>query len=130
MIRRPPRSTRTDTLCPYTTLFRSPQPRLNTSPSVVAMRSAKTRTTTVLAGMDSLSHRESTTSRTPKPAGAPGVTKPISQLDEQSPVSRMGLMAVPGTEKDATIQRTNPNRAQRSEDGPGGEEGGRTVRHQ
>src|SRR3546814_5359908 len=26
MIRRPPRSTRTDTLCPYTTLFRSPQP--------------------------------------------------------------------------------------------------------
>src|SRR3546814_12900725 len=26
MIRRPPRSTRTDTLFPYTTLFRSPQP--------------------------------------------------------------------------------------------------------
>src|SRR3546814_6671714 len=26
MIRRPPRSTRTDTLCPYTTLFRSPEP--------------------------------------------------------------------------------------------------------
>src|SRR3546814_16008493 len=25
MIRRPPRSTRTDTLCPYTTLFRSDQ---------------------------------------------------------------------------------------------------------
>src|SRR3546814_11020437 len=25
MIRRPPRSTRTDTLCPYTTLFRSPR---------------------------------------------------------------------------------------------------------
>src|SRR3546814_16389230 len=24
MLRRPPRSTRTDTLCPYTTLFRSP----------------------------------------------------------------------------------------------------------
>src|SRR3546814_13450131 len=28
MIRRPPRSTRTDTLCPYTTLFRSPANRL------------------------------------------------------------------------------------------------------
>src|SRR3546814_2073121 len=32
MLRRPPRSTRTDTLCPYTTLFRSPpqtaRPRL------------------------------------------------------------------------------------------------------
>src|SRR3546814_10549279 len=27
MIRRPPRSTRTDTLFPYTTLFRSPHPR-------------------------------------------------------------------------------------------------------
>src|SRR3546814_11646429 len=27
MIRRPPRSTRTDTLFPYTTLFRSPQDR-------------------------------------------------------------------------------------------------------
>src|SRR3546814_4010430 len=27
MIRRPPRSTRTDTLFPYTTLFRSPGPR-------------------------------------------------------------------------------------------------------
>src|SRR3546814_17103415 len=25
MLRRPPRSTRTDTLCPYTTLFRSPE---------------------------------------------------------------------------------------------------------
>src|SRR3546814_4913445 len=28
MIRRPPRSTRTDTLFPYTTLFRSPSPNL------------------------------------------------------------------------------------------------------
>src|SRR3546814_968137 len=27
MIRRPPRSTRTDTLCPYTTLFRSSEPQ-------------------------------------------------------------------------------------------------------
>src|SRR3546814_17648872 len=30
MIRRPPRSTRTDTLFPYTTLFRSPLPRYRT----------------------------------------------------------------------------------------------------
>src|SRR3546814_127110 len=29
MIRRPPRSTRTDTLFPYTTLFRSPLPALD-----------------------------------------------------------------------------------------------------
>src|SRR3546814_6544261 len=31
MIRRPPRSTRTDTLFPYTTLFRSPDPLLGTT---------------------------------------------------------------------------------------------------
>src|SRR3546814_4544634 len=31
MIRRPPRSTRTDTLFPYTTLFRSPRSRARTS---------------------------------------------------------------------------------------------------
>src|SRR3546814_21202570 len=31
MIRRPPRSTRTDTLFPYTTLFRSYLPRINSS---------------------------------------------------------------------------------------------------
>src|SRR3546814_8761842 len=32
MIRRPPRSTRTDTLFPYTTLFRSPQDFLDAPP--------------------------------------------------------------------------------------------------
>src|SRR3546814_6233671 len=34
MIRRPPRSTRTDTLFPYTTLFRSPQMRLEKRPAL------------------------------------------------------------------------------------------------
>src|SRR3546814_15407929 len=33
MVRRPPRSTRTDTLFPYTTLFRSPAPALPPLPS-------------------------------------------------------------------------------------------------
>src|SRR3546814_10752532 len=32
MIRRPPRSTRTDTLCPYTTLFRSERASLHAVP--------------------------------------------------------------------------------------------------
>src|SRR3546814_13135604 len=32
MIRRPPRSTRTDTLFPYTTLFRSPVPQERNNP--------------------------------------------------------------------------------------------------
>src|SRR3546814_5510157 len=38
MIRRPPRSTRTDTLFPYTTLFRSPwlPPASRTSPRIAA----------------------------------------------------------------------------------------------
>src|SRR3546814_2949642 len=38
MIRRPPRSTRTDTLFPYTTLFRSVQVRLVLAHQVVAIR--------------------------------------------------------------------------------------------
>src|SRR3546814_6607385 len=35
MIRRPPRSTRTDTLFPYTTLFRSPAIRCSASPTIM-----------------------------------------------------------------------------------------------
>src|SRR3546814_5797541 len=41
MIRRPPRSTRTDTLFPYTTLFRSPRP--TTSHRHPAVRSVRQR---------------------------------------------------------------------------------------
>src|SRR3546814_14773322 len=37
MIRRPPRSTRTDTLFPYTTLFRSPQGRLERRSVMIKM---------------------------------------------------------------------------------------------
>src|SRR3546814_20101821 len=42
MIRRPPRSTRTDTLFPYTTLFRSPGSVLSLSPSSPAFFSLGT----------------------------------------------------------------------------------------
>src|SRR3546814_8988781 len=38
MIRRPPRSTRTDTLFPYTTLFRSTRPRLGRLPRGIRRR--------------------------------------------------------------------------------------------
>src|SRR3546814_1608305 len=38
MIRRPPRSTRTDTLFPYTTLFRSPPPRERPFPARLNVR--------------------------------------------------------------------------------------------
>src|SRR3546814_9313856 len=40
MIRRPPRSTRTDTLFPYTTLFRSPQARPGLCPAQAPAGSA------------------------------------------------------------------------------------------
>src|SRR3546814_4825841 len=45
MIRRPPRSTRTDTLFPYTTLFRSPwrRCRLNSAPESRSSRGAMIR---------------------------------------------------------------------------------------
>src|SRR3546814_3205875 len=38
MIRRPPRSTRTDTLFPYTTLFRSPAVRMRSGRACVVVR--------------------------------------------------------------------------------------------
>src|SRR3546814_4010072 len=41
MIRRPPRSTRTDTLFPYTTLFRSPEPRQRASPAACPPRARR-----------------------------------------------------------------------------------------
>src|SRR3546814_3243342 len=40
MIRRPPRSTRTDTLFPYTTLFRSREPRRTPRPHVAGVQTA------------------------------------------------------------------------------------------
>src|SRR3546814_3346772 len=46
MIRRPPRSTRTDTLFPYTTLFRSPRGRRTRGPPALAR--ARTRRTGVV----------------------------------------------------------------------------------
>src|SRR3546814_19657446 len=52
MIRRPPRSTRTDTLFPYTTLFRSPawDPRNPLLPSMQALTWLKPRRTDPKAG--------------------------------------------------------------------------------
>src|SRR3546814_6788156 len=60
MIRRPPRSTRTDTLFPYTTLFRSPQaetalaraiPRAFPSASLIAVRDVVSQVTDLLTQM-------------------------------------------------------------------------------
>src|SRR3546814_18406950 len=49
MIRRPPRSTRTDTLFPYTTLFRSlPGPRARDDPPCARREGARVRTAALL----------------------------------------------------------------------------------
>src|SRR3546814_15080253 len=53
MIRRPPRSTRTDTLFPYTTLFRS---IADGNMSVVAMQSYRDRLNTILPKYRSADH--------------------------------------------------------------------------
>src|SRR3546814_8288252 len=70
MIRRPPRSTRTDTLFPYTTLFRSPWPHSspNSSPSP---RPTHPRP------------------RTPRANPKPPRNKPFSRLREKVPEGRM-----------------------------------------
>src|SRR3546814_2393157 len=70
MIRRPPRSTRTDTLFPYTTLFRSPWPHSspNSSPSP---RPTHPRP------------------RTPRAKPKPPRHKPFSRLREKVPEGRM-----------------------------------------
>src|SRR3546814_10727741 len=52
MIRRPPRSTRTDTLFPYTTLFRSQeQQTMTTAYDELLGATVSTRTASVLTGM-------------------------------------------------------------------------------
>src|SRR3546814_11713792 len=65
MIRRPPRSTRTDTLFPYTTLFRSSRRLLapagsgaagRTADPAVACRTCRVRSRGLAAGPDRLAH--------------------------------------------------------------------------
>src|SRR3546814_3895371 len=56
MIRRPPRSTRTDTLFPYTTLFRSPQVKMG--PGVATLSPMPVdRTADRPTGLESVEHR-------------------------------------------------------------------------
>src|SRR3546814_13906506 len=62
MIRRPPRSTRTDTLFPYTTLFRSPEHQrfVHSGPLVLGAAPLKSQTSTA--------DRDRTVSRRSKPS--------------------------------------------------------------
>src|SRR3546814_11678186 len=62
MIRRPPRSTRTDTLFPYTTLFRSEE---------TVQRCIAGCETTKQPGLDRLTHDRNSTEKTGNHLGAP-----------------------------------------------------------
>src|SRR3546814_7682054 len=86
MIRRPPRSTRTDTLFPYTTLFRSPGvlpsvPTLNRS-----IARARTRSALMLRGVSAMrSGRHSRISHTPIHLSAPkAITVPSHRSEEHT----------------------------------------------
>src|SRR3546814_13187880 len=57
MIRRPPRSTRTDTLFPYTTLFRSDDDKLREECGIFGVFNAETASAMVALGLHALQHR-------------------------------------------------------------------------
>src|SRR3546814_92985 len=72
MIRRPPRSTRTDTLFPYTTLFRS----------IAATRLAPNPPASLPSGLQALRHRQDHGRAVPPPrfpAYRPPVTRPLTR---------------------------------------------------
>src|SRR3546814_13416913 len=66
MIRRPPRSTRTDTLFPYTTLFRSHakrgSPDASDRPTTVLSLSPRLRTVSIIPGIDTRAPERTETS--------------------------------------------------------------------
>src|SRR3546814_2710124 len=76
MIRRPPRSTRTDTLCPYTTLFRSEPEKKKEEPK------PEDRLTSILRNVEKLKEKPSTQQQ---PARAPvqAETPQISAVQRQ-----------------------------------------------
>src|SRR3546814_4868430 len=67
MIRRPPRSTRTDTLFPYTTLFRSPRTSARTARTWARTTARCARRGGHWVTMRSSARPATTTSRAPKP---------------------------------------------------------------
>src|SRR3546814_10942842 len=81
MIRRPPRSTRTDTLFPYTTLFRSPDVYV----SVLAVRG---RVDGFWSWLSHLAYKWGL------PFGSPVATKPTATVDLAKPASRLGIAKV------------------------------------
>src|SRR3546814_15935508 len=84
MIRRPPRSTRTDTLFPYTTLFRSGLPDRQQRRKIVAQHLA--RFATGIEGLDRVLHGGLIEGASYIVQGRPGAGKPI--LSNQTAFSR------------------------------------------
>src|SRR3546814_7720200 len=67
-----------------------PQRKVTRSAIVVAMRRATTSNTAVAGEGAPATHAVSTTSRTPRPAGAPGTTNPAIQLVVNAPMKKIG----------------------------------------
>src|SRR3546814_10848241 len=92
MIRRPPRSTRTDTLFPYTTLFRSGT-TVRTGVSQLAAPSCTSRENTAAVNV---LEQEHTWKGVAGVTGRPGCASPWTNVHERSPtVSETAPAAVP-----------------------------------
>src|SRR3546814_990436 len=82
MTRRPPRSTRTDTLFPYTTLFRSPMPRRSTrrrsTPEEAGM--TKGRAGAIAAGMLAALSPQPAATQAPQPTAPSRSEEHTSEL--------------------------------------------------
>src|SRR3546814_2144187 len=87
MIRRPPRSTRTDTLFPYTTLFRSTLQRLDLLAVLVAVALSGDRRAVVLRRMDDLPAVHGTVLRAgfvPQLGALPGARIAVGRSEEHT----------------------------------------------
>src|SRR3546814_1740009 len=88
MIRRPPRSTRTDTLFPYTTLFRSPSDS-SSSYAASTMRRLRSRIWSRLISTTRLAERASHCTGASALATAPGVDRSEEHTSELQSLMRI-----------------------------------------
>src|SRR3546814_15192514 len=129
MIRRPPRSTRTDTLFPYTTLFRSLAISIRTWPRLRMQRSPKSKKSYLPASLTPITSIHtaflSTGSYDPESVrGGLRISRPVAgslKNDEWKDPRRVGLVCATRTEQRGI-------RKYRSDERDVGEEGGRTRR--
>src|SRR3546814_10777861 len=92
MIRRPPRSTRTDTLFPYTTLFRSPEQRVRRAGEGPVGASGSDRAAR-LGGAFEKDRGRSTTRPDPRSDDArPGATSRLKTARKQHIVNQFGQL--------------------------------------